>query len=100
MIGRVFASNTELGDYLVAETKTGIDLISVATGHRNAITPEQVGLKVLPLQNYLEAEDESATDPTDVVFGDPSSDWLLDKGLLLGPLIPFVGWLFWSMIRR
>ena len=100
LIGRVFAANAGLTDYVVAETKTGIDIINVATGHRNSITPEQVGLNVLPLENYLEVEKESQTDATNALFGDSSIDWLLDKGLLLGSLIPFAGWLFWSLIRR
>ena len=100
MIGRIFSSPERLGDYLIAESKEGFDIVSVAKGDRLAITPAQVGLKINPKRLMADDEEAESVSAPSSLFGDSSQDWLWDQGLLLGPLIPIVGWMFWSAVRR
>ena len=100
VIGRIFSSPERLGDYLIAESKEGFDIVSVAKGDRLAITPAQVGLKINPKRLMADDEEAESVSAPSSLFGDSSQDWLWDQGLLLGPLIPIVGWMFWSAVRR
>ena len=98
-ISRMFGAENRLGDYFVAESRQGFDIVSVANGDRLTISIEQVGLTATPQKSTSDEEIE----PVELlasVLANSSEEWLWSQGLLLGPLIPFVGWMLWSLIRR
>ena len=100
LIGRLFAREHSLGEYLVAESKTGFDIVTVATGERHSITPEQVGLA--PSQKSLVSDDDTdeSRDMVTSLLSAVSRDWMWDWILLLGPLLPLFVWICWVSIRR
>jgi hypothetical protein len=97
LISRVFSAEPEMGEYVVTESRRGFDLIEVATGNRKTISIDQVGLSAKEVEPALTNETVGAVATLDE---DAPDVWLWNQGFLFGPLIPFAGWIVWSMTRR
>lgn len=98
LVMRMFCQPTQMGDFVVAESVDGFDIISVETGERKPVTPPDVGLQSIR-STLTENVESSASEVADYLFHSRSNDWIWDRGLLFVPMVPLVMWLLWSLIR-
>lgn len=106
LVTRVFCERPRLGDYLVAETERGFDIINVESGERHSIVPENLGLKRVPkpIPETLQETDERPTSRTaslmkPLFLGSTSNDWMFDQGIFVLLAIPILIWAIWAVVR-
>ena len=108
MIARTFSQKPWLGDFFVAESRLGYDIISVATGERRSVLPEQLGLELsddhyhrslLDDPGVMTENESEMTEVSKVLFGTKTADRVWDWVFILIPAIPVFIWIVWSLIR-
>lgn len=99
LISRIYSAEPDLNQHLVAESREGFDIITVATGDRTPVTVRDVGLEAVPFKPATDDVGDAAS-TIHSALSSPTDEWLWGHGLMFGPLIPVAGWILWSVTRR
>lgn len=100
LISRLFCHPQGMGNYVVAETDDGFDIITVETGERKRLTPRDLGLQSIRASQPVDKDERPTNEVADYLFRSRSNDWIWDRALLLAPLLPLAVWLPWALFRR